>query len=176
MHLALSINVLESPFTSVSSPIKQGNRSLCLGRWQTPLQARPGHLPLATLWALEEGKPLNYLLVCIAWAPRQPVHVLPEFPGTTLESFSSSSLLRCWFHVSSSPSLCSRHSELSQHLSLQCSLTSRCLVPTLGPRKSQPSPYQAHIHLTWLLWLNQQKHMGSSNLLSRAHRGLGSLV
>lgn len=31
-----------------------------LGRVPLPLQALPGHLPLATLWALEEGKPLNY--------------------------------------------------------------------------------------------------------------------
>lgn len=31
-----------------------------LSRVPPPLQALPGHLPLATLWALEEGKPLNY--------------------------------------------------------------------------------------------------------------------
>lgn len=99
-----------------------------------------------------------------------------NFWGTTLESFSSSSPLRRWFRVPSSLSLRSWHSELSQHLSLRCSLASRCLVPTLGPPKSQPSPYRAHIHLTWLLWLNEQKHMCSGNLLSRAHRGLGSLA
>lgn len=54
--------------------------------------------------------PLGGEAPALAQAPRQAIHVLPAFPRITLESFSSSSPLRCWFHASTPTNLCSCHS------------------------------------------------------------------